>query len=92
MTFLLSPHPIQWGPLTTLSSDRPFKSSFLGHLGGSVSEVSDFGSGHVLMVCEFEPCVGLCADSLESGACFGFCVSLSVPPMLILSSRSLSQK
>ena len=23
----------------------------------------DLGSGHDLMVCEFEPCVGLCADS-----------------------------
>ena len=26
----------------------------------------DFGSGHDLMVCEFEPRVGLCADSVES--------------------------
>ena len=25
----------------------------------------DFGSGHDLMVCEFEPRLGLCADSLE---------------------------
>ena len=25
----------------------------------------DFGSGHDLMVCEFEPCVRLCADSEE---------------------------
>ena len=24
-----------------------------------------FGSGHDLMVCEFEPLVGLCADSAE---------------------------
>ena len=38
----------------------------------------DFGSGHDLMVCEFEPRVGLCADSSEPGACFGFCVSLSL--------------
>ena len=25
----------------------------------------DFGSGHDLTVCEFEPHVGLCADSVE---------------------------
>ena len=33
------------------------------------------------MVHGFEPCVGLCADSSEPGACFGFClpVSLSLP-------------
>ena len=30
------------------------------------------------MVCGFEPCVGLCASSSEPGACFGFCVSLSL--------------
>ena len=42
-----------------------------------------FSSGHDLMVCEFEPCVRLCADSSEPGACFGFCVSLSLstPPL-----------
>ena len=32
------------------------------------------------MVCEFEPRVRLCAGSLEPGACFGFCVSLSLCP------------
>ena len=36
------------------------------------------GSGRDLTVCEFEPRVGLCADSTEPGACFGFCVSLSL--------------
>ena len=30
--------------------------------------------------CEFEPRVGLCVDSSEPGACFGFCVSLSLCP------------
>ena len=38
------------------------------------------GSGHDLTVREFEPRVGLCADSSEPGACFGFCVSLSLCP------------
>ena len=42
------------------------------------SVVSDFGLGHDLTVCEFEPHVGLCADSLEPGAYFRFCVSLSL--------------
>ena len=25
----------------------------------------DFGSGHDLKVCGFEPCIGLCADGME---------------------------
>uniref|UniRef100_A0ABI7WM50 protein-tyrosine-phosphatase n=1 Tax=Felis catus TaxID=9685 RepID=A0ABI7WM50_FELCA len=36
------------------------------------------GSGHDLPVRGFEPRVGLCADSSEPGACFGFCLSLSL--------------
>ena len=58
-------------------------------LAGSVSKVSDFGSGHDLTVPEFEPHVGLCADTSEPGACFGFCVSLSVsalPPFVLCLS------
>ena len=38
----------------------------------------DFGSGHDLMVHEFEPCVRLCADCLL-GILYP---SLSVPPLL----------
>ena len=37
-------------------------SSVQGHLGGSVGEASNVGSGHDLIVCEFEPHVGLCAE------------------------------
>ena len=40
----------------------------------------DFGSGRDLMAHEFEPHVGLYAESTELGACFGFCVSLSLCP------------
>ena len=54
--------------------------TILGCLGGSVGKVSNFGSGHDLMVREFQPCVGLCADSSEPGACFGFCVFLFLCP------------
>ena len=54
------------------------KSMWLG-MTGWLSQMSDFSSGHHLAVCEFEPCIGLCADSSELGACFGFCVSLSLP-------------
>ena len=36
--------------------------------------------GHDLAVREFEPRVGLWADGSEPGACFRFCVSLSVCP------------
>ena len=50
----------------------------------------DFGSGHDLTVREFEPHIGLCADSSEPGACLGFLSpSLSAPPPLALY---LSQK
>ena len=31
------------------------------------------------MAREFKPHIGLCADSSQPGACFGFCVSLSPP-------------
>ena len=48
-------------------------------------ECPDFGSGHDLTVCAFESRIGLCADSSEPGARFGFCVSLSAPPLLMLS-------
>ena len=61
----------------------------------SVERLSNFGSGHDLTVHEFEPCMGLCADSSEPGAYFGFCVSLSLsdpPPTLTLClSLSLSK-
>ena len=43
-----------------------------------VGRSTDFGSGHDLVVCGFGPHVGLCVDSLEPGACLGFCVSLSL--------------
>ena len=63
-----------------------------GRPGGSVGWTSDFGSGHDVTVCGFEPCVGLCADSSEPGACFGFCVSLSLSALsLILLSLFLSK-
>ena len=52
----------------------------MGCLGGSVCWASDFSSGHDLTDPEFEPHVGLCADSSEPGACFGFCVFLSLCP------------
>ena len=53
----------------------------------------DFGSDHDLMAGEFEPRIGLCADSSEPGACFGFCLPPSALPLLTLSlSVSLSQK
>ena len=62
-----------------------------GRLGGSASEASDFSSGHDLTVREFEPRIGLCADSSEPGACFGFCVSLSLSlPLPCLHPVSLS--
>ena len=69
-----------------------------GHLGGSVGWASDFGSGHDLAVREFEPHVGLSADSSEPGPCFRFCVPLSLrptpdcAPSLCLSKMNEHQK
>ena len=54
--------------------------------------MSDFGSGHDLTVSEFKPCVRLCTDSSEPGACFGFCVlSLPLPLLVLCLSLSLSK-
>ena len=52
----------------------------LMRLGGSVGGglTLDFGSGHDLAVREFEPRVRLCADGSKPGACFRFCVFLSL--------------
>ena len=45
----------------------------------------DLSSGHDLMVREFQPRLGLCADSSEPGARFGFCASISLCPSHALS-------
>ena len=65
-------------PLSTLPLPQNKVNKHSGRLGGSVGWAADFGSGHDLAVHGFEPRVGLCADSSEPGACFGFCVSLSL--------------
>ena len=46
----------------------------------------NFGSGHDLMVCEFEPHVGLCADSAEP-AWDSFSLPLCSSPALSLSQN-----
>ena len=56
------------------------KAQSQGRLDDSVGLASNFSSGHDLAVREFEPHVGLCADSSEPEACFGFCVSSSLCP------------
>ena len=63
----------------------------LGAWGAQSVEPRTLASGHDLTVCEFEPRVGLCAASSEPGACFGFCVSLSLCPSPA-RALSLSQK
>ena len=55
----------------------------------------DFSSGHDLTIRGFEPRVGLCADSSELGACFGFCVSPSLcfcPAYTVCVCLSLKNK
>ena len=71
---------------------RVLNSDTTRYMGGSVGQVSEFGSGHDLMVHQFEPHVGLCADNSQPAACFGFCVSLSFCPSSPTSSLSLLQK
>ena len=44
----------------------------------------DFSSGHDLMVCEFKPQIGFCADSVEP-AWDSPSPSLSAPSLLMLS-------
>ena len=47
-------------------------------------------SGHDLTIREFEPHVGLCADSSEPGACFRFSASPTLCPSLLTLCLSLS--
>ena len=58
-------------------------------LGGSVGKhpTLDFGSGHDLMIREFESHVGLCADSKEPA---WDSLSLSLPLFCSACARSLS--
>ena len=57
--------------------------------GGSVSWASYFGSCHELVICGIKPHMGLSADCVEPGSCFGFCVSLSLsPPLTVCLSLS----
>ena len=63
-----------------------------GHLGGSVSWGSNFGSGRDLTVHEWDPRIGLYAVIVEP-ASDPLSSFLSVPPLLMLSlSLSLKTK
>ena len=72
-------------------NEKHLNIQYVGRLGGSVGWVSDFGSGHDVTVHEFETHVRLCADSSEPGACFRFCLPLSLSlPCLLSHSLPLS--
>ena len=58
----------------------PFKIVFLGAPGWCSRLSVRLQPGHDLAVREFEPRVRLRADGSEPGACFRFCVSLSLCP------------
>ena len=49
----------------------------------------DFSLGHALTVLEFEPCVRLYADIVES-APDSLSPSLSAPPQLVLSQKEIN--
>ena len=65
-------------PSCTRVTEKLKKKNVLGHLGGSASEASDFGSDHDLMAHEFEAPVGLSAVSAEPAS--GSSVSLLFAP------------
>ena len=69
-------------PLTAEDTEASLKNVFGWGAWGTqlVERPADFGSGHDLAVCEFEPHIGLCADCSEPGTRFRFCVSLSLCP------------
>ena len=70
-----------------------FKDTSRGPWVAQLAELpTDFRSGHDLTACELEPRVGLCADSPEPGACFRFCVSLSLWPSPLVLCFSLKNK
>ena len=50
----------------------------------------DLDAGSNLAVCEFEPRVGLCADSVEP-AWDSVSLSLSVPPLPVLSLSNINK-
>ena len=50
-----------------------------------MSPTLGFGSGHDLMVCEFEPCIGVCAGSVEPAWDSLSSPSLSALLLLVLS-------
>ena len=65
----------------------------MGRLGGSVSEASNFGSGHDLTVCEFEPRVGLWVQLGARSLLQILCLPLSLPlPRSHSASLSLKKK
>ena len=62
------------------SPPSPFKNSPIGAPGWRSRLSVRLQPGHDLAVREFEPRVRLWADGSEPGACFRFCVSLSLCP------------
>ena len=50
--------------------NRHLHMRYIGVPGWLTQLSIDFGSGHDLVVPEFKPHLGLCADSSEPGACF----------------------
>ena len=58
--------------------------------GGSLGSASDFGSGHGLEVCEFEPHVGLAAVSMEpTSNPLSPCLS-ALPLLMLMRAHALS--
>ena len=99
-TLVLSPQGRVWRDQVYLTFVAPHTEGAIrmenreGRLGGSVGWVANFSSGHDLTVREFQPHVGLCADSSSlEPASDSVSLSLSAPPLLTLClSLSLSQK
>ena len=72
--------PVHGVLLSDISLNDVSQNQFFGAPGWRSRLSVRLQPGHDLAVREFEPRVGLWADSSEPGACFRFCVSFSLCP------------
>ena len=77
--------------MATEVSQKLREESVSVHLGGSVSKVSDFSSGHDLAVPEFEPHFGLSAVSTEPASDPLSSLFLPLPHILSLSLSKIDK-
>ena len=93
MTKVISHQGPQAGTAKPMSAYVDIRMHFPGAPGVAQSLKRRTSAQVMMSQSEFEPCIGLCADSSEPGARSGFCVSLSLCPSPTHTlSLSVSQK